>query len=292
MYSLSLSPRTKSRILCQGLREILLIFINCYSTCNKSRWKTLRFATSEPACLSVLEKGDERREFLLQRAEKLSITRSAGSSELMELLVAAARERSVSCLHTSSLQKGSAPRAKGCMAGTVTCPLPLVGDEMQRGRHRVTFPGKQGGRAQAAFSSGSPVPFGQYQSAFCRTASAPPGSTARSRLCPQTRPFLCSVRVSASETDAATATAFVYCSPRATLSWLPLHLDSSEHPSERRDSSSRLPGGRARGPQGAARGGQGSAERPQAGGWWPSWAVCLPTGHRGPGPQHKWWSCH
>ena len=31
---------------------------------------------------------------------------------------------------------------------------------------------------------------------------------------------LCFVTVSASETDAAAATAFVYCSPRATLSWL------------------------------------------------------------------------
>lgn len=31
---------------------------------------------------------------------------------------------------------------------------------------------------------------------------------------------LCFVTVSASETDAAAATAFVYCSPRATLSWM------------------------------------------------------------------------
>lgn len=128
--------------------------------------------------------------------------------------------------------EGRAPEAKGCMAGTLTCVLLC----WRRNAARQTqgyLPRKTSCRAQA-FSSGSPVPFGQYQSAFCRTALAPPGSTARSRLCPQTRPFLCFVRLSASETDAATATAFVYCSPRAALSWLPLHPDSSEHPSERK----------------------------------------------------------
>lgn len=157
-------------------------------------------------------------------------------------------EHSVSHLHSSQLQKGRAPGAKGCMAGTVTCVL-LCWRRNAARQTQGCSPRRTSCRAQA-FSSGSPVPFGQYQSAFCRTASAPPGSTARSRLCPQTRPFLCFVRLSASETDAATATAFVYCSPRATLSWLPLHPDSSEHPSERkgkerRDSSSWLPAGTA-----------------------------------------------
>lgn len=69
--SLSLSMYKKQNSLPRPLGEILLIFMNCYSTCNKSRWKTPRFAASQPVCLSVLEKGDERREFCLQRAEKL-----------------------------------------------------------------------------------------------------------------------------------------------------------------------------------------------------------------------------
>lgn len=197
----------------------------------------------------------------------------------------------MSHLHSSQLQKGRAPGAKGCMAGTVTCVL-LCWRRNAARQTQGCSPRRTSCRAQA-FSSGSPVPFGQYQSAFCRTASAPPGSTARSRLCPQTRPFLCFVRLSASETDAATATAFVYCSPRATLSWLPLHPDSSEHPSERKGKekegllqlaacwhSPEGPGG--------APGGQGSAGWPQAGGWWPSRAVCPP----GTEPQHKRWSCH
>lgn len=167
---------------------------------------------------------------------------------------------------------------------------------MQRSRHRVALPGEQAAEprrlAQVLLS-----PSGSIRVLSVEQHRPPPGSTARSRLCPQTRPFLCFVRLSASEADAATATAFVYCSPRATLSWLPLHPDSSEeHPSERkgeerRDSSSWLPAGtapRAPGVHPAGRALQGSAGWPQAGGWWPGRAVCPP----GTEPQHKRWSCH
>ena len=82
----SLSTYKKQSSLPGPLGEILLIFINCYSTCNKSRQVTLRFAASEPDLLAVLGKGDQHRALFPQTEEKLSIALNEDSSKLIDSL--------------------------------------------------------------------------------------------------------------------------------------------------------------------------------------------------------------
>jgi len=78
----SLSTYQQQSSLPGPLGEILLIFINGYSTCNTSRRVTLRSAAREPDLLAVPAQGDQHRELFPQLEQKLATALEAESSKL------------------------------------------------------------------------------------------------------------------------------------------------------------------------------------------------------------------